>query len=204
LIVYSKKLGLITSIVSNGTGITQKFVQKYDKEIDWIGLSLDSGNEKTQKALGRGNGNYVKSIVEKSKIIREYGIKLKINTVINRLNYFEDLSEVINEIKPDRWKVFQVLEIKGQNSSSIKDLLITEEQFEQFGEINAHMNLIVENNDAMIESYMMIDQMGRFFQNTGNTYHFSRPILNVGLSNALNDIKYNHAKFIERGGIYAF
>jgi len=204
LIMQSKKFDLITSIVSNGTGITQQFIQKYGKNIDWIGLSLDSGRESIQKALGRGNGNYVKNTIKKCKLVRKNRIKFKINSVITRLNYNENMSDVIIRVRPDRWKVFQVLEIKGQNSSSIKDLLITEEQFEQFIERHENLNLIVEKNDAMIESYIMIDPMGRFFQNTGNIYHFSRPILDVGISNALNDIKYNHAKFIERGGIYTF
>ncbi|MGQ4876302.1 MAG: viperin family antiviral radical SAM protein, partial [Promethearchaeia archaeon] len=113
LIIFSKNLGLITSIVSNGTGITQKFIDQYGEYIDWIGLSLDSGNEIIQKALGRGNGNYVRDTIEKSKMIKKAGIKLKINTVVTRLNYLEDMQNIIGLIKPDRWKVFQILEIKG-------------------------------------------------------------------------------------------
>lgn len=202
LIVYSKKLGLITSIVSNGTGITPKFLDKYGKAIDWIGLSLDSGIENIQKILGRGNGNYVKNTIKKCEMVKNAGINLKINSVITRLNYTEDISDTIMKLRPDRWKVFQVLEIKGQNSSSIKDLLITQKEFEQFIKRHEHLNPIVENNDAMIESYTMIDPIGRFYQNTGKKYYCSRPILEVGVLNALNDIKYNYAKFIERGGIY--
>ena len=59
---------MITGVVSNGTGITQKFLKKYGNSIDWIGLSLDSGNEDIQRALGRGNGKCVQSITNKSKM----------------------------------------------------------------------------------------------------------------------------------------
>ncbi len=106
--------------------------------------------------------------------------------------------------KPDRWKIFQELEIKGQDSSSIKDLLITKREFELFVKRHEHLNLIVENNNAMIKSYIIIDPMGRFLQNTNIVYQYSRSNLVVGVLNALNDIKYDLIKFMKRGGVYAY
>jgi radical S-adenosyl methionine domain-containing protein 2 len=40
---------------------------------------------------------------------------LKLNTVVNRLNYAEDMRENIESLDPFRWKVFQVLELEGEN-----------------------------------------------------------------------------------------
>jgi len=122
MIIYSKMLGLITGIVSNGTGITKQFLDQYRTYIDWIGLSLDSGNEITQRMLGRGNGSYAKDIIEKCKLIKKTQIKLKINSVIARWNVDEDFSDVIGTICPNRWKVFQILLIKGQNNQKSQDL----------------------------------------------------------------------------------
>ena len=79
LLVYSKQLDLITSIISNGTGINRKFLKNYRNAIDWIGLSIDSGLESINKRLGRGNGNLISNIIYKSSIIKEMGIRLKIN-----------------------------------------------------------------------------------------------------------------------------
>lgn len=62
----------------------------------------------------------------------------------------------------------------------------------------------MENNNAMIKSYIMIDPMGRFLQNTNNIYQYSRSFLEVGVLNALNDIKYDLVKFMKRGGVYAY
>lgn len=157
LIVYPKNIGFITSVVSNGTGITQKFIEEYGNFIDWIGLSLDSGKEYIQRSLFRRNGNYVQSIIDKSNIIKDAGIRLKINSVITRLNYRENLSNLIKEIEPDRWKVFQVLEIQNINSGSVHDLLISQEEFEQFVKRHENLNPIFEENEAMIEFYIMID-----------------------------------------------
>ena len=204
LLTYSKDLGLITSIISNGTGITKNFLKKFSRSIDWIGLSIDSGLESTNYLLGRGNGTLVQDIIIKSKIIKKFGIKLKINTVVNRLNYHEDFSWLIKTIDPERWKVFQFLEIKNQNNPYLKNLLISDAEFEDF--VNRHLFLksIAETNYLMLESYLMIDPYGRFYQNTENSYSFSRPILEVGLKNALSEITYDSVKYIQRGGLYAW
>lgn len=204
LIEYSKDFHLITGIVSNGTGMTQQFVDQYGNNIDWIGLSLDSGDEDVQKYLGRGNGNYVQSTINKSKMIKNAGIKLKINSVITRFNYSEDMTELIKIINPNRWKVFQVLEIKVQNSKNVNELLITNAEFRQFVKRHEYLNPIVEDNDAMIDSYAMVDPSGRFFQNTQKIYYFSSPILKVGIRNAFEELKYNYMKFLERGGVYVW
>jgi len=202
LIEYSKDFHLITGIVSNGTGITQQFIKQYGNKIDWIGLSLDSGNEMTQKMLGRGNGKYVQSTINKSKMVKNAGIKLKINSVITHLNYTEDITELIKIINPSRWKVFQVLKINGQNSKNVNELLITNAEFREFVKTHEYLNPIVEDNDSMIDSYAMIDPLGRFFQNTQKIYSFSRPILELGVRNAFDELKYNYMKFLERGGVY--
>ena len=202
LIKYSKSLGLTTSIISNGTGIGKRFLNKFGNSLDWVGLSLDSGNELIQFQLGRGDGSYVKDIIKKSKMIQSAGIKLKINSVITRLNFKEDMNRLMAKIKPDRWKVFQVLEIENCNYFSLRALLISSEEFQHFIKNHSELTPISENIDDMIDSYVMIDPQGRFYQNRGHTYKFSESILQVGVINALNEVQYNYAKFIERGGIY--
>ncbi len=56
----------------------------------------------------------------------------------------------------------------------------------------------------MLESYIMIDSLGRFYQNSGNFYKYSKSILEVGVLRAFNQVAYYHAKFIERGGLYGY
>jgi len=203
LIVYSKSLGLITGIVSNGTGINQEFLTQYKASIDWIGLSLDSGNERIQQMLGRGNGTYVRDTILKCKMIKRAGIKLKINSVIMRLNVNEDMSSVIKIIRPDRWKVFQALLIEGQNNE-LEDLKISIGEFEDFIKKHERLNPVAEDNDAMLESYIMVDPLGRFYQNSGYLYDYSESILKVGVLRAFNQVVYNHTKFVERGGVYTY
>lgn len=114
------------------------------------------------------------------------------------------MSWLIKKIRSERWKVFQVLEIQNRNCHSIQDLLISQEDFDLFVKRHEFLNPISENNNAMIDFYVMIDPIGRFYQNTGKVYRFSRSILEVGILNALKDIRFNCNKFFERRGIYVW
>lgn len=44
------------------------------------------------------------------------GFKLKLNTVVCHENVGDDMTEVALRWAPDRWKVFKVLPIEGQNT----------------------------------------------------------------------------------------
>ena len=49
----------------------------------------------------------------------------------------------------------------------------------------------------MTGSYLMIDSIGIFFQNSilGNGYSYSTPIVNTGIEEALNEINFDPEKF---------
>ena len=47
----------------------------------------------------------------------------------------------------------------------------------------------------MTESYLMISPDGRLFQNGSAEYSYSRPLTEVSFAEALQDIKFNEAKF---------
>jgi radical S-adenosyl methionine domain-containing protein 2 len=59
LLVAAHHLGFVTSLVTNGTKLA-RLLANYAHTIDWIALSVDSGNELTSQRLGRGTGNHVK------------------------------------------------------------------------------------------------------------------------------------------------
>lgn len=201
LVKYTKNLGLTTMIVTNGSKITKKYLLEFENSLDWIGLSIDTSKERISLQLGRGSGNHVKHTIKVADLLHKNGVRIKLNTVVNKLNYHENMTQLINRIKPDRWKVFQMLPIEGENDEAA-DLLVTEDEFRSFIDINRNGNPIAENNEAMTDSYIMIDPEGRFFNNTdGQLSHGSR-ILEVGLIEAFNNSNFNFDKLIERKGIY--
>lgn len=210
LISIAKDAGMTTMIVSNGSHLNDEFLEMNRNKLDWIAISIDSLSPIKNLAMGRALSgkqplqldNY-KSIVVK---IKQLGYGLKINTVVNRCNYKEDMNDFIRFAKPNRWKILQVLPITGQNDKDIDDFKITALEFQHF--INNHDNLhdittlVPETNSQIKGSYAMVDPAGRFFDNTTGTHNYSRPILDVGVGDAINDVNCDFSKFLLRGGQY--
>lgn len=210
LIATAKKAGLTTMIVSNGSKLTDKFLQDNQKHLDWIAISIDSLKNETNTAIGRAisgktslQANYYFDLADK---IKQYGYGFKVNTVVNRMNFKENMTDFIRYSKPKRWKIFQVLPIVGQNDQYIDDFKITDEQFQYF--LDNHSNLhdltkiVPENNSQMKGSYAMVDPAGRFYDNRNGTHNYSRPILEIGARQAITEVNYNFEKFIMRDGLY--
>lgn len=207
LIRRAKEHGLVTSIVTNGFRL-DRLLDEHADALDWVGLSVDSGREDVQQALGRGEGDHVESSIRLADRCRGLGIRVKLNTVVTALTWDEDMTAFVERMQPERWKVFQVLPMEGQNDGRVEDLLIDAEQFRAFVERHASMAdglpPIVEDNDAMRGSYAMVDPLGRFFGNATGRHVYSQPILEVGVEAALAEVGFQPWKFNARGGRYAW
>jgi radical S-adenosyl methionine domain-containing protein 2 len=200
---FAKSIGFNVSLITNGSNLLgEDFLKSMVKYLSILGISLDSTNRLTNEAIGRMDRNRqatdVDSILYALKIAKENNpeVLVKINTVVNKLNYYEDMSEIINLINPDKWKVLRILPVIANN------LDITDSQFNDF--INRHEKLKylirAEDNKDMTESYIMIDPVGRFFQNSKDKmgYLYSGKILEIGVSAALNEIAFDFEKFSNR------
>ena len=208
LVRHAKARGMVTCVVTNGFRL-DRLLDEHGDALDWVGLSVDTGNEAVQSALGRGHGDHVARAIDHARRCRELRIRVKLNTVVTALTVDEDMSDLVRRMAPLRWKVFQALPISGQNDGSIEDLLVTDEAFHTF--IDRHMHLaaeglgpVVEDNDAMRGSYVMVDPRGRFFGNATGRLVYSDPILEVGVHPALAQVGFEPAKFDARGGRYAW
>lgn len=124
-------------------------------------------------------------------------LTVKLNTVVNLLNAGENLSSLIQEIRPQRWKILRMLPIVDTS------LVVSDEEFAAFVQRHRAFQSVqcVEDNRDMCESYLMIDPFGRFFQNhsslTGG-YQYSKPILSVGAGTAFSDMALNSTSFQTR------
>ena len=208
LLAESRRLGFVTSIISNGARLSQ-LLAAHAADLDWVGLSVDSADESVQSALGRGTGGHVACSLALADEIRTRGLRLKLNSVVTALNWREDMSAFIRRARPERWKVFQVLPVGGQNDGAVDDLLIDAGQFRAF--VDRHAGLaaeglapIAEDNDAMTASYAMIDPLGRLFDNSAGRHTYSAPITEVGMERALRQIRFSLARLVARGGKYAW
>jgi radical S-adenosyl methionine domain-containing protein 2 len=202
VISKAKQLGFKVSLITNGSLLDAQRITAIAPHLSCLGISLDSSNMSTNRLIGRvsknGDVNPIDNIVKAIKLAREVNpaISIKINTVVNALNMHEDMSDLISLINPDRWKVMRVLPI-------ITDALsITAYNYRGFVTRHAALSSVmsIEDNQDMVDSYIMIDPLGRFFQNSlgGSAYLYSSPIQEVGIAAAFAQTGFSPQKFAKR------
>lgn len=204
------------SIVSNGSRITKEWLVEYGSYIDMIALSLDSTDPNTLEHIGRtekgGAGKRYQTAVvtAAAQMIRDAGIELRINTTVTKASMDEDMNAIIAALRPKRWKVFQMLLVSGENwgkdqlnGRDATDLVITDEEFAQFVERHRHQPaLIVEDNDTMRNSYLLLDERLRFLNCRGGDKRPTRPITEIGVQAALLDSGFDEESFHRRSAVY--
>ena len=108
-----------------------------------------------------------------------------------------------------RWKIFQVLKIDGENDGRVEALLVSESQFDQY--IGRHteslrtssIQVVPENNDAMLGTYAMIDALGRVYTNKHGFYLYSKgTVQSDGFTSCWSEVSpgFSHEAFNARGG----
>lgn len=201
LVKHTKELGITTMVVTNGSRITREYLEQFEGALDWVGISIDSAREEVNQQLGRGEGDHVSQTRRVVGLLHELGMGVKINSVVTSLSWQEDMTPLLRELRPKRWKVFQMLPIAGENDGA-EDLSVTPEQFQHFVELNAAADPIPEDNEAMTDSYLMIDPQGRFFSNSGGKLTHGPAILEYGLEVAYRATNFQFRKFVKRKGWY--
>lgn len=215
----AKRLGMTTSIVSNGTGMTRDWLKQMRPHLDWLGLSIDASTDELHAQMGRGlkgeiarkESNHLQRTLEvlESAIVLDYGIKL--NTVVNRFNLQDDMSWLISLIEPDRWKVFQVLPIEGENDATFASFRISDDEFAEY--VGRHrqklarfgIEVVAEQNDDMLGTYSMIDPSGYVYTNADGFYLYSREsVQEIGFREAWSQVAggFDSKAFQARGGTW--
>jgi radical S-adenosyl methionine domain-containing protein 2 len=210
LIQYAKSIGFETSIVTNGSRIDFEWVKNISPYLDILAVSVDSINSETNIKIGsnqKGNGLSVNDLKNIATACHCFGIELKINTVVSKFNVYETLTDFINEIKPFRWKILQATKITGQNDEGFEQIEISTNDFSYFCSRNktnilSEINVVTENNEMIKGSYIMIDCLGRFFDDSRNCHSYSNSIIEHGVEMALSQINVDSQKFIARNGNY--
>lgn len=199
---FAAELGFEVSLITNGSRLTPSTLSEMAPLLKVLGISLDAGTDRANLAIGRadsrGKTSPVSSLPETIALARSLNPSLiiKINTVVNAVNWGMDLSGLLERLAPQQWKVLRML------PSTTRNLEVTKEQFAFFVQQHARFRSVmrVEDNDAMVDSYVMIDPHGRFFQNGQQQmgYTYSPPILDAGAAEALQTITWSAEKFNAR------
>ncbi|WP_255335015.1 viperin family antiviral radical SAM protein [Methanosarcina sp. KYL-1] len=204
LLQAAHEMGFVVSIVTNGSMINEKNIHRIAKYVDWVGVSVDSVSNLKEARLGRGMGHHVSHAVEVADLVHEYGIKLKVNTTVTKPTCKENMEPLIQRLKPHRWKVFQMLHIEGQNDGCVRELAVTDSEFQNFTKRHEHISLIggekpvFESNEDMIGSYFILSPSGKVISNEGGSYGTFE--FEEFLEKQTSVI--NIEKYVNRGGLY--
>lgn len=220
LVEYSKlecKFSSV-SIISNGSKITEEWFKSYSQFLDILGVSCDSIDEEINQKIGRGKGNHILHVTRAAELCEKYNVIFKINTVVNRYNAHTKMTDFINQLHLQRWKIFQVLPLEGENigeeaKRDVTPFLISNDEFEDFIIRNRdglnHPDIMkVENNDVMQSSYFLVDEFGRFLDSSTGGKVPTQSILKVGAKAALQELLsssgggFDAQAFTERDGDY--
>ena len=215
LLAASKDVGLTTCIVSNATGLTEEFLDEWGHLIDWVGLSIDASNDELHAEIGRGmRGDLARQRSHHLELAKQVwasctqrGIRMKLNTVVCKANLEDEMSALVMELKPERWKIFEVLPVEGQNDGDVDDMLLEEGEFNSWVErhkwvADEGIQFVPESNELMRGSYAMLDALGRFYSNTEGGHTYGPSILDVGVLRAWEENCFLEDRFHDRGGIY--
>ncbi len=205
MLAVARAEGATTMLVTNGSRLTREWLAR--AALDWLTLSIDSPDPATHVALGRavnGRALPVERYVAVADAARALGIGVKVNTVVSARNADEDFSALIARLRPERWKVLQMLPVDGQNDGRVEPLLIERARFDAFVARHRPVGTVMvpEDNEAMTGSYAMVDPQGRFFDNTEGRYRYSAPILAAGIDAAWREVRFEAGRFAARGGQY--
>ena len=219
LIRTAKKAGMTTSIVTNGSLIDEEWLTEMRPHLDWLGLSIDASNDVIHAVMGRGTKAELRkghsSHLAQSLLVAEMadslGYGLKLNTVVAMQNADDDMSIIVETLRPHRWKVFRVLEISDENDSCFPQFAIEDEAFDAWVDRHRHrlagtgITMVVENNEDMLGTYAMVDPQGLVYTNSEGRYLYSQDsIVDIGFREAWHQVSrgFDRASFNARGGTW--
>jgi radical S-adenosyl methionine domain-containing protein 2 len=198
----AREIGFEVSLITNGSHLDAPTLRALSQELSMLGLSLDATRPEVLAQIGRvdrhGRGLDLDGLVQALAQVRRDrpDWTLKINTVVCAPNWQEDLSGLVRRLAPARWKVLRALPVVS------RALEVSDAQFRAFVERHRALSdvMVVEDHDDMEGSYIMVDPLGRFFQNRPGAfgYDYSPPILEVGADRAFAQIGWSVLKFARR------
>lgn len=186
LVKYIRSKGIKVSLITNGSLMDEEWIKNYARLYETIGFSVDSLDDETNKKIGRcdRNGKTIPAsrIVKLCGMIRKYAprCRIKINTVVSALNKDEVMSDFIDEIAADRWKILRMKPFQYDGFSNL-DIQVSDAEFLRFVEKNrkkdrkeggkeagagaelAEREVVVEPD--MRASYVLIDSNGCLLDN---------------------------------------
>lgn len=200
----AKQLGFDVSVITNGSRLTQELAAELAPMLSILGVSIDAVEKDDNWNIGRVDPrgrrlqlDVLEKAIATAKALNP-ALSLKVNTVVNSANHKRDLSAIVERLQPKKWKVLRVLPVLTE------ELTVTQSQFDGFVQRHQHFAEVMhpEDNADMMESYIMVDPLGRFYQNaleSGSQGHlYSQVIHEIGCDAAFSTLPFKTDRYQSR------
>lgn len=200
LLALAKQEGFKTSIITNGSRLTEAYLDQIEPYIDLIGISIDSLSESLNEKAGRKTRHGVLSQQDYLSIcqqVTQRGIELKVNTVIHQDNYHQDLSPLLENTSISRWKVLRMLPIENENGN-YRHLCPSDEAFNDFVLRHRAYRPIVEDNEDMKSTYLFVSPEGMLMDNSTEKMVKTLSLFEHSFEEAFEQLPFNYESFLKR------
>ena len=184
IIDYLFNKGLEVSLITNGFYLSYPFLVRNRNKLSMIGISIDSLSHDTNLVIGRHCNGVTLSkdnLVKICSYIKQCGIPLKINTCITSLNLNDDITSLIEEVKPERFKV-----LRAYCDDNHRDYRITDDEW-YYSKSKYPQASVAEDNDYMASNYLIIDSEGNLSKN--NLHVVNNSLLDNSFEECLENLK---------------
>ncbi len=128
--------GKRTVLNTNGSLLTRRVAQGFGlAHFDVVGLSIDGSTPDVHRAMRGPAADLDEALSAAELVVRQPGTRLKIGTVVSAVNSGDlgGLTELIQRLQPDVWRLYQYSSRGGQNIGQQRHHL-PEEEFLRFAE----------------------------------------------------------------------
>jgi len=201
LIDYINQLGISVSVITNGSLLTVDRITKWINKVDMIGVSIDSLKQTTNLLIGRnqrGTTIHIPRLIDTLNFAQRNNILIKVNTVVSKLNLNENLTDLYESINLDRIKLLQV-RVNDNCNESAAQYAIANEEFKTYCNHYENINnLIIESDEDIESSYVIIDPHGDLITNDNHNQRTIGSLLNHHLDDLIHQANINETKFYQR------
>ncbi|MCL2289105.1 MAG: radical SAM protein [Bacteroidetes bacterium] len=184
IIKLFKQNSVFVNLSTNGNTLLRDFPDFY-KYVDILALPLDSAHEDVHNGLRNSRTNYKNVIavlehIKENEIKKQYGLKLKIGTVLckSNLNDLRNIAEKVKLYDADVWKIFEYNHYpdRSNNNEFVKN------QKSIFNETNIRKAIKIPLDKTKLHCANSVSRDNRYFminpdgnvvlpqKNTNNTF----------------------------------
>lgn len=131
LLKMASERGIKCKLITNGSLLASNpKMREIFNYLDSLTLSIDAVDNDINEKLGRGY-NHVKDISVVLEALREYDLKVNINTVVNRMNLedIEELGQYLGKYRINAWRVFKFIPLRETAKLNEKEFEISRAEF---------------------------------------------------------------------------